>query len=166
MSNQKFYGVYRGTVFDNRDPYGSNRLKIVIPQILGATPTEWAWGMSDANVHTTAPDIGQGVLVMFEGGDPVYPIWIGTFGKTSKSNFLAAVHPIPLTATKTEDIVGLNLPGGSSAVDVLASLFSLANSIADVNTSISVGIQGQLNSLEERVYALESALSSYIASHP
>lgn len=29
--------------------------------------------------HRTAPNTGQGVWVMFEGGDPNFPIWMGVF---------------------------------------------------------------------------------------
>ena len=82
-------------MFDNRDPIFSGRLKIVIPQILGSTATEWAWGMDVASVKSAPPSIGQGVLVMFEGGDPVYPIWIGTFGKNVDSSKHGLISPIP-----------------------------------------------------------------------
>ena len=72
--NRRFYGVYRGTVTHNRDPLKKNRLRFTVPQVLGNEVTDWAWGM-----NTNSASIGQGVWVMFEGGDPAYPIWIGKF---------------------------------------------------------------------------------------
>jgi hypothetical protein len=74
----KFYGVYRGVVIDNKDPLNKGRLKLRIPQVLGDTVTEWAWGIFP-NIAVTLPEISDGVFVSFEGGDPSFPIWLGSF---------------------------------------------------------------------------------------
>lgn len=34
---------------------------------------------SSHSPHTSYPNIGQGVWVMFEGGDPNFPVWIGVY---------------------------------------------------------------------------------------
>lgn len=31
------------------------------------------------SAHVTVPHVGQSVWVMFEGGDPNFPIWVGVF---------------------------------------------------------------------------------------
>lgn len=80
LSDKKFYGIYRGIVTDTNDPENANRIKMQIPQILGKASTGWAWGVHPA--VTTAlfvPDPGTGVWVMFEGGDPNFPLWLGAF---------------------------------------------------------------------------------------
>ena len=74
-------GVYRGTVYSNRDPANQGRLRLQIPQLLASTPTEWAWPVHDEILHSKLPEVGQGVWVMFEGGDLDFPVWLGVFGK-------------------------------------------------------------------------------------
>jgi hypothetical protein len=79
--NARFYGVYRGVVYKSDDPLNLSRLQVKVPQILADQPTEWAWPVEKPGLTTEVPAVGQGVWVMFEGGDPSYPIWLGTFGK-------------------------------------------------------------------------------------
>lgn len=78
--NRRFYGIYRGVVQDNADPLGQGRVRLKIPQVLFNTITDWAWASNTHGVRVPAPMIGQGVWVQFEGGDPSFPVWVGTFG--------------------------------------------------------------------------------------
>lgn len=78
--NLRFYGVYRGVVKDTNDPLGKFRVKLQVPQVLSNAITEWAWPVNQLGVTTVSPNVGQGVWVMFEGGDPSYPVWVGIFG--------------------------------------------------------------------------------------
>ena len=84
--NRRFYGVYRGIVADNSDPLAKGRLRLRIPQVLGDAITDWAWVQQAHGVQVDAPEIGQGVWVMFEGGDPSFPVWVGTFADTTILN--------------------------------------------------------------------------------
>jgi len=77
--NTRFFGIYRGVVFNNADPLGRNRLRLKVPQILGDLPTEWAWPSVSAGAPFILPSNGDGVWVQFEGGDASFPIWTGTF---------------------------------------------------------------------------------------
>jgi hypothetical protein len=79
--NPRFYGVYRGVVKDNADPLNKGRVKVQVPQVLSNAVTEWAWPVNTLGVTLVAPELAQGVWVMFEGGDPSYPVWLGTFGE-------------------------------------------------------------------------------------
>lgn len=148
MSSQRFYGVYRGSVFDNRDPYNNNRLKIIVPQILGSTPTEWAWGIDNSSVKVSAPAIGQGVLVVFEGGDPLYPIWIGTFGKAATSDKAMYVSTLSSSTSLTEltNVVKTKSESnGATDIDVTATLLALAHGTPTVSTTApSNPIQGSI----------------------
>jgi hypothetical protein len=74
--NTRFYGIYRGIVYDVIDPEGKNRIRIQVPQILAKTPTQWAYPF---NISDTLPSIGDGIWVQFEGGDPMFPVWSGRF---------------------------------------------------------------------------------------
>lgn len=99
--NTRFYGVYRGIVKDTRDPLNKNRVRLQVPQVLSDQVTGWAWpvipvggltpesiehgsGTGDSHTHSSVqvrvwPKVGDGVFVMFEGGDPSFPIWLGSF---------------------------------------------------------------------------------------
>lgn len=101
--NRRFYGTYRGVVTDNKDPLGKNRLRLKIPQILFEEVTQWCWGQG----ASSAPAIGTGVWVTFEGGDPSFPVWGGTFGdNTTSMGDLKAV--LPATYDSTTTTIGVN----------------------------------------------------------
>jgi len=46
LSENKFYGLYRGVVADSDDPLELGRVKLYIPQILGEAVTDWAWPLN------------------------------------------------------------------------------------------------------------------------
>lgn len=83
----RYYSFYKGFVADNQDPDFLGRLKIKVPQIFGdEVPDYWAWskGMYAGNQigFFAIPNIGDGVWVSFEAGDPRFPIWeYGWFGE-------------------------------------------------------------------------------------
>lgn len=77
FGNRRFFGVYRGIVLDTKDPLNRKRVRLEVPQVLVSETTGWAWAMHQ---DATLPNVGQGVWVQFEGGDPSYPIWISSFG--------------------------------------------------------------------------------------
>jgi hypothetical protein len=78
-SIKRLYGVYRAIVKDNKDPKNLRRL-LVQSQATGVEVTDWVWP-----IQATAkpPAIGQGVYIAYLGGDPEFPLWIGTFGSGS-----------------------------------------------------------------------------------
>jgi Type VI secretion system/phage-baseplate injector OB domain len=88
--NRRFIGVYRAIVVDNNDPLGKNRLRLQIPQVLLGEETGWAWGIFPAT-SSNLPNIGDGVWVSFEGGDPSHPVWTGVF--TDSANLPASYEP-------------------------------------------------------------------------
>jgi hypothetical protein len=77
-----FYGSYRGVVVDNRDPEMLGRLKISCSAIYGDdVPPYWAWpkvSFAGNQIGFFAiPQIGDGVYIECECGNPKYPIWSG-----------------------------------------------------------------------------------------
>ena len=80
--DRHFFGKYRGQVTDNEDATGRGRIKVLVPAVMGE---ENVWAMpcvpyAGQEVGFFAiPDIGTGVWVEFEAGDPSYPIWSGCF---------------------------------------------------------------------------------------
>lgn len=85
MSNgaKQFYGKFRGTVINNIDPMQIGRILVSVPDVLGPIPTSWAMpcvpiaGKQMGSYFV--PQIGAGVWVEFEQGNPDYPIWVGGF---------------------------------------------------------------------------------------
>lgn len=82
---QRHYGLYRGTVVNNKDPIGQRRLKILVPAVLADGATNWVWPVDPSGLTLRPPTIGQGVWVMFENGDPSFPVWLGVFGRSTGS---------------------------------------------------------------------------------
>jgi hypothetical protein len=97
----KYYGKYRGTVVNNLDPEQRGRIQALVPDVLGVTPSSWAMPCvpmaGKEQGFFMVPQIGAGVWMEFEQGDPDYPIWVGGFwGVVAEVPKLAlAPPPIP-----------------------------------------------------------------------
>ena len=80
---KKFYGKYRGTVMNNIDPMQMGRIQAIVPDVLGPIPTSFAMPclpITGKQMGTfMLPQIGSGVWIEFEQGNPDYPIWTGCF---------------------------------------------------------------------------------------
>lgn len=98
---QKFYGKYRGTVVNNMDPEQRGRIQAIVPAVSNVIPTSWAMPCvpiaGKQQGIFAVPQVGAGVWVEFEGGDPDKPVWVGGFwGITAEVPSLAlAPPPIP-----------------------------------------------------------------------
>lgn len=77
----RFYGKYRGIVVDVDDPDSLGRITAQVPEILQEETSPWALpavpfaGPSHGLV--LIPEVGDGVWIEFEAGDPSRPIWTG-----------------------------------------------------------------------------------------
>jgi hypothetical protein len=89
--NRRFYGVYRGVIVDTSDPIGRNRARLKVPQILLEELTGWAWPVHQVDVAPKTPPVGTAVWVMFEGGDPSFPMWLGSSQELPPSDIPFAV---------------------------------------------------------------------------
>ena len=94
---QRFYGKYRGTVVNNIDPLQIARIQVSVPDV-SVIPGTWAMPcMPIAGKQEgvfMVPQIGAGVWVEFEQGDPDYPIWVGGFwGSAAEVPVLALAPP-------------------------------------------------------------------------
>lgn len=80
--NQHFFGKYRGVVVSVDDPDEMGRISVKVPSIFGedfevlrAMPCVPFAGKNHGFV--TIPEVGDGVWVEFEAGNPSLPIWSG-----------------------------------------------------------------------------------------
>lgn len=87
-----FYGLYKGIVEDNNDPQKRNRLKIRIGEIYGnsargLSTSSLPWSMPASPLLTNPPlPIGSIAYVMFEKGDPGFPVYLGYMLKMNVSS--------------------------------------------------------------------------------
>jgi len=104
MNNQesnRYYGKFRGTVFNNIDPEQRGRIQAIVPDVQGLVPTTWALpcvpiaGKQEGVF--IVPQIGAAVWIEFEQGDPDYPIWVGGFwGVVAEVPSAALTPTLPL----------------------------------------------------------------------
>lgn len=74
---ETFHGVFRGTVINNTDPQQAGRVQVVVPGVLGYSNS---WALVASPIGSDAPGtatLGSTVWVMFEGGNPAYPVVLG-----------------------------------------------------------------------------------------
>jgi hypothetical protein len=80
MQAQAFYGIYRGVCLNVHDPRSSGRISVRVPAVPGAA-ARWALpcaAVLGPGARTAAsPPVGASIWVMFEGGDPERPVWMG-----------------------------------------------------------------------------------------
>lgn len=125
MNEKKYYGKYRGTVVNNIDPLQLGRLLVIVPDV-SVIPGTWAMPCfpiagKQMGVYMI-PQIGSGVWVEFEQGDPDYPIWTGCFwGLVAEVPVLAlagipANPNIAIQSTAQNSIIVSDLPGPTGGI--------------------------------------------------
>lgn len=71
----RLHGIYRAVVVNAADPLRRSRVQVRVKDVLG---TGVAWALPCVPVGSRAvPKVGAGIWVMFEGGDPDHPVWMG-----------------------------------------------------------------------------------------
>jgi hypothetical protein len=96
----KYYGIYRGTVVNNLDPLQTGRIIATATDVSGLTPTTWAMPavpLAGKLMGTyMVPEIGAGVWLQFEAGDPDRPVWTGGWWGNALEVPTAAFLPPPV----------------------------------------------------------------------
>jgi hypothetical protein len=97
---KKYLGKFRGTVVNNIDPMQIGRIQVIVPDVSNIALSSWAMpcvplaGKQEGTFMV--PQVGSGVWVEFEHGDPDYPIWVGGFwGIAAEVPALALAPPAP-----------------------------------------------------------------------
>ncbi len=147
-TRERFYGKFRGTVVNNVDPMQIGRIMAIVPDASGMSPTSWALPcLPDAGINSgvfTVPQIGSGVWIEFEQGDPDHPIWVGGYwGVAAEVPALAhsvppAVNAITLQTTLKNGIVISDVPGPTGGI-MIQSTTGATISVSDVGIVISNG---------------------------
>jgi uncharacterized protein involved in type VI secretion and phage assembly len=149
MSDPKrFFGKYRGTVINNVDPMQIGRIQAMVPDVSNVIPSSWAmpcFQVTGKQMGTwLLPQIGTGVWVEFEQGDPDYPIWSGCwYGSAAEvpAPALAAPPAVPNFVMQTQaqnTIMISDLPGPTGGI-LLKTLTGAMISINEIGITISNG---------------------------
>ena len=123
---EKYFGKYRGIVVNNVDPKQIGRILAMVPDVSGIIPTSWAMPCvpiagKQMGSHFV-PQVGSGVWVEFEQGDPDYPIWVGCYwGSVAEVPVLAlagvpASPNIVLQTTAQHSVIVSDLPGPTGGI--------------------------------------------------
>ena len=144
----RFYGKYRGTVVNNVDPLQIGRIQAMVPDVSALIPTSWALPcLPGAGINTgffTVPQIGSGVWIEFEQGDPDRPIWVGGYWGTAAEVPVLA-HTVPpalsgftIQTTLKNGIVVSDVPGPTGGILIQTATGAMI-SVSDVGIVISNG---------------------------
>ena len=145
---RRFFGKYRSAVLSNIDPLQKGRLLLQCTDVDALLPTTWAlpcFPFVGRQMGMWAlPQIGAGVWVEFEQGDPDYPIWTGGWYASAAevpTLALAAVPAAPNVVLQTQGQTMLMLsdtPGPTGGI-LLKTLTGAFISINDIGITISNG---------------------------
>jgi len=151
---QRYYGKYRGTVVNNIDPLQIGRIMATVTDVSGLIPTSWAMPcVPVAGINSgvfTVPQIGSGVWIEFEQGDPDRPIWVGGYwGLAAEVPVLArtvppAVNGITIQTTLKNGIVVSDVPGPTGGIMIQTTTGAMI-SVSDVGILISNGKGAVIN---------------------
>jgi uncharacterized protein involved in type VI secretion and phage assembly len=145
---RRYYGKYRGAVINNVDPMQQGRLQVQVPDVLGLNSLNWAMPCLPFAGRQMGmwclPQIGAGVWVEFEQGDPDFPIWTGCwYANASEVPALALtglpVSPSVLLQTQGQQTLMLSdVPGPTGGI-LLKTATGALISINDAGITISNG---------------------------
>lgn len=144
----RYVGKHRGTVLNNVDPLQIGRIQAIVPDVSGLLPTSWAMPcVPVAGINAgvfTVPQIGSGVWIEFEQGDPDRPIWVGGYwGTAAEVPVMARAAPPPVdgitlqTALKNGILIS-DVPGPAGGI-LLQTTTGATISMSDAGIVISNG---------------------------
>jgi uncharacterized protein involved in type VI secretion and phage assembly len=147
MSDQKYFGKYRGMVINNIDPMQMGRLMVQVPDI-SLIPSTWAMPCFPVTGKQMGvwvlPVIGSGVWVEFEQGNTDYPVWVGCFpGSAADVPALALagnpVSPSIVLQTTLQNTIMISDMAGPAGGILLKTMTGALISINDIGITISNG---------------------------
>ena len=147
MSDQKYFGKYRGLVINNIDPMQMGRLMVQVPDI-SLIPSTWAMPCFPVTGKQMGvwvlPVIGSGVWVEFEQGNTDYPVWVGCFpGSAADVPALALagnpVSPSIVLQTTLQNTLMISDMAGPAGGILLKTMTGALISINDIGITISNG---------------------------
>jgi len=147
-NGKKYFGKYRGTVVNNVDPLQMGRILANVPDVESLVPTSWAMPcvpIAGKQMGTYfVPQVGAGVWIEFEQGDPDYPIWVGGYWGAAAEVPALALAGIPaspnivLQTAAQNTLVLSDVPGPAGGI-VLKSATGATIMVNDTGIVIQNG---------------------------
>jgi hypothetical protein len=144
----RYFGKYRATVVNNIDPLQLGRIQVIVPDVSQVIPSSWAMPCvpiaGKQSGSFLMPQVGAGVWVEFEQGDPDFPIWVGGYwGSVAEVPALALAGPpglpnILFQSSTQHAILISDLPGPTGGI-LLKTATGASISISDVGIVIQNG---------------------------
>jgi uncharacterized protein involved in type VI secretion and phage assembly len=163
----RFYGKYRGAVINNIDPQGVGRLLVQVSDVSGIGISSWAMPCFPYTGRKSGwyavPQIGAGVWVEFEAGNPDYPIWTGCwYGASSELPAAASAAPpiLPsvVIASQAFNVIELNDVPGTGGI-ILKCRSGAKIEITDLGITIDNGKGAKIEMLGPQVSINSGALA-------
>lgn len=152
----RHFGKYRGIVTEITDPAEICRIKARVPAVFGEDVSPWAMPAlpfaGPQHGLVLLPEVGDGVWIEFEAGDPSFPIWSGCWwargqvpgpqGETIRVLATSAGHKVILN--EADDEVKLVHPGGAEVTlgssEISLKLGRCEIKISDTEVNINSGM--------------------------
>jgi uncharacterized protein involved in type VI secretion and phage assembly len=150
MSQERYYGKYRGTVVNNIDPLQRGRLQVEVPAVLGDSSLNWALPSVPYAGNQVGmffiPPVGANIWVEFEAGDVNSPIWAGCFWGTGEVvPATPAVAQMKVIKTDTVTITLDDLQTNTVTIETQAGMkisISPAGIVIDTAQGSQIQMQG------------------------
>ncbi|MFZ1425838.1 MAG: phage baseplate assembly protein V [Geminicoccaceae bacterium] len=145
-AQDRYFGKYRGIVFNNQDPFRLGRLQVMIPEVLGEIPSGWAspctpYAGTLAGFYAI-PLPGAGVWIEFEAGDVSRPIWVGGWWAVGEIPPKAAGAPAMTTSKVLRSDTGFTIVLDDLAQNVTISDIAGTNQIEVCLATGTVTLKG------------------------
>jgi uncharacterized protein involved in type VI secretion and phage assembly len=113
-------------VLQNIDPEQMGRIQVMVPDVSALIPTSWAMpcvpiaGKQMGSYFV--PQVGSGVWVEFEQGNPDYPVWVGCYWGVAAEVPALALAGVPASPsivlqTALQNLVAVSdLPGPTGGI--------------------------------------------------
>ena len=147
-SEGRYYGKYRGVVLNNIDPMQMGRVQVQVPDVMGIGLSSWAMACVPFTGKQSGlycvPQIGAGVWVEFEQGDPDYPVWVGGFWGSAADVPALALAGLPVSPSivlqtgNQNTLMISDLPGPTGGI-LLKTTAGALISINEIGITISNG---------------------------
>ena len=148
----EYIGKYMGYVRDASDPKTRARLRLFVPEVMGANDdtdhwTDWAlpcfpWFAHNGLGTSFVPPVGNdfGVWVEFRHGDVRFPIWVGVFIVNSTADLSKLRVDAPQLLMIGDDVQARSASGVAVSLAKTSELNALASTVqTHVHPGITVG---------------------------
>ncbi len=155
-----FFGKYRGTVENNKDPSNHGRLQVSVPDVLGDGKMNWAmpcvpYAGNQVGFFFT-PANGTKIWVEFESGNPDLPIWTGCYWDDRERPELVSSPDIRMIKANAGTIM-INDTKGSEGITIETES-GMKISISSAGIEINDGNGGSVKLSSGKVSINDNAL--------